>query len=292
MEQTLTPSQKSNVLIAGCGAIGHAVGLALLRDGHDVWGLRRDSGRIPPPIRPLKADVTNPETLQNLPPVIDSIIIILTAGKFDDAAYARTYVGGTKNLLAAFAAQGIRPARVLFVSSTSVYGQTNGEWVDETSATQPLDFSGKRMLEAEEVVAGGPYPHVIIRFAGIYGVGRIRFVQQVRDGTAAFDPTQVRYRNVIHNDDVVGIIRHVHAHPRPAPLYIGVDDEPVAAHDLVQWISSQLKIALPPIRPVSIQPGRRNPGNKRCRNMRLHDAGYAFKYPTFRDGYDAIIAAM
>jgi nucleoside-diphosphate-sugar epimerase len=98
----------------------------------------------------LRMDVTNPAALDNLPVGFDTVFYIVTPDTYEDAAYASAFVCGTENLLRALCSEGARPGRLIFVSSTSVYGQSQGEWVDEASPTDPRGCCrGRRPCSAD-----------------------------------------------------------------------------------------------------------------------------------------------
>src|SRR5690606_24982960 len=98
--------------------------------------------------------------------------------------------------------------RVLFASSTAVYGQDDGSWVDETSPTEPRRFTGRCLLEAEALLAGSGLGFSNVRFAGIYGPGRGRLLSQVLDGSAVFG-SEPHITNRIHRDDCAGFLQHL-----------------------------------------------------------------------------------
>src|SRR5262249_34105262 len=146
------------VLIAGCGDVGTVLGRLMAARGDLVWGLRRHPDRLPPEIRPLQADLSDPATLTALPSALDLVVLTTAADATTDEAYLAAYVGGPLHLLAALARSGARPSRLLFVSSTSVYAQNQGEWVDESSPAEPAHFTGRRLREGERLVLAGPIP--------------------------------------------------------------------------------------------------------------------------------------
>ena len=172
----------ANVLIAGCGYIGTALGVWLTSDGHMVWGLRRHPELLPPGIRPFAADLTTPETLSALPSELDYVFYTAASTASDDRAHRAIYVNGLSNLLDALLHQGQQPRRFFFTSSTAVYSQYSGEWVDEASPTQPVDFSGARVLDGERLLSRGPFAATVVRLGGIYGPGRARLIDSVRQG--------------------------------------------------------------------------------------------------------------
>jgi len=280
----------ARILIAGCGAVGTLLGRLLAADGHFVWGLRRSSGALSPPLQPLRADLADPKSLRTLPEGIDYVFYTAAAGRFDEAAYQAAYVDGVGNLIDALQAQGQRPARLFFTSSTGVYGQAQGEWVDEESPTEPPGFSGRCLLAGERLLHEGPLPATVVRLAGLYGPEPGRLVEIVRTGRAVCPSGAPRYTNRIHRDDAAAALRHLMALPSPPALCIGVDNEPADLATVYRWLAARLGMPAPPT--GGPEEGlRAQGGNKRCRNQRLLAAGFTFRYPTFREGYGAMLPA-
>lgn len=277
-----------NVLVAGCGYVGTSLGLRLAAAGHTVWGLRRDPSGLPASIRPVPADLAQPSALTALPAGLDAVVYAASAGGFDDASYRAAYVEGPAHLLAALEAQGHRVRRVVFVSSTGVYAQQDGSFVDENAPCEAKDFSAMRLLQGERLLRAGPYPATVLRLGGIYGPGRTRLIDDIAAGRATIASGPPRYANRIHRDDAAGAIAHLLSIGEPADLYLGVDDDPADEADVIRWLAARLGVPVPPVAPgAAAPPGRR--GNKRCLNARLRAAGYAFVYPTFREGYGALL---
>jgi nucleoside-diphosphate-sugar epimerase len=280
----------ARVLIAGCGYVGAALGAMLDRDSHAVFGLRRRAGALPWGVRPVEADLVIPGTLRELPPRIDTVFFMAAPAGRDDALYRSLYVEGLRNLIDALVDQKQQPKRIFFTSSTSVYGQKDGEWIDESSPAEPQGFAGRRLLEGEALLLGGPFPATVVRFGGIYGPRRVGLVERLRNGRVVFQEEPPRYTNRIHRDDCAGALRHLMRLPAPEDLYLGVDCEPADEATLYRWLAGV--IGGPPPRPgtpdATAEPERG--GSKRCRNQRLLDSGYEFRYPTFREGYAAVLA--
>jgi nucleoside-diphosphate-sugar epimerase len=279
----------ANILIVGCGDIGIPLAGQLSSAGHHVWGLRR-STQLAAPIQTIRADVCRPETLQGLAELaVDYVVVTLTPAGFTDQAYQSVYVDGLKNLLAALA-DPVAIKRLIFVSSTSVYAQGDGQWVTEDSATEASSFSGRRLLEAEQLLADSKVSHSVVRFAGIYGPGRNRLIEQVKSlqGCA---PTPELFTNRIHRDDCVGVLAHlISMDQQGQPLqrcYIGVDSEPVPLWTVKQWLAEQLGVDTSQL--SRQQEHRRS--SKRCSNQRLLASGYQLLYPGYQQGYAQVIAA-
>lgn len=280
----------ANVLIAGCGYVGSALGMQLAAAGHAVWGLCRRPDALPPGIHPLVADLNDPQTLQALPPGLDFVFYTAAPDDSTDTAYRAAYGDGLGHLLQALSMQRQLIQRVFLTSSTAVYAQSDGEWVDETSPTIPVHFTGARLLEGERLLLNGPFPATVLRLGGIYGPGRTGLIERVRQGTAVCLDGPPIYTNRIHRDDCAGVLHHLMTLPNPGPLYLGVDDDPADQCTVFHWLAAQLGVAPPRIE-ASADPGRRRRSNKRASNARLVASGYVFRYPSFREGYAALLAA-
>jgi nucleoside-diphosphate-sugar epimerase len=282
----------ANILIAGCGYVGTALGMRLAAAGHVVWGLRRSAEGLPPGIRHVAADLTAPATLQELPPALDVVFYTAAPNGSDEAAYRAIYVDGLRHLLEALVRQRQTPRRVLFTSSTAVYAQSSGEWVDETSPTEPGHFSGRCVLEGENLLLNGPFTATVLRFGGIYGPGRTGLIERVRQGVAACRDGPPLYTNRIHRDDCAGALHHLMMLPQLDHLYIGGDHEPADQCDVLRWLAARLGAPPPRLEAASPADTRRQRTNKRCRNAKLVASGYVFRYPTYREGYAALLTAV
>jgi len=272
------------VLIAGCGDVGTALGQALAAE-HEIWGLRRRPEGLPRAIRPVAADLGDPATLTALPQAIDAVVYLPTPDQRSDEHYRRIYLEGARNLIGALARLRQPPARFVFVSSTSVYGECCGGWVDEDSPAEPGTMTGNRLLEAERAVSRSPFASVCVRFGGIYGPGREALIRRVREKAPCVADSP-QYTNRIHRDDCAGVLAHLLSLTSPAPLYLGVDDEPAAECAVMDFIAERLGLA-----PVPRAPGDgRRRASKRCSNRRLKASGYRLRYPTYREGYAAVLA--
>lgn len=264
----------SKLLIAGCGYLGQTLGLRLIEKGHEVWGLTREAASLPLGIKPIAADLTQIGTLKNLPRDLEFVFYTAAADSSDDESYKKIYVDGMKNLLQALIAQGQKPKRFFFTSSTAVYAQVDGEWVDETSETRPVHFSGRRLLEAEALLATAPFPTTIVRLGGLYGPGRLPRRSM-----------STTYVNRIHRDDAAGILEHLMNFSNPDALYLGVDHEPTSSDQVLRFLSLSHDESV-----LSPSPRTRTT-HKRCRNHKISETGYRFLYPTYREGYTAILSA-
>ncbi|AWY41929.1 NAD-dependent epimerase/dehydratase family protein [Pseudomonas putida] len=277
-----------SVLIAGCGDVGSRLAKQLLAAGWEVHGLRRDVSRLPEGVIGVAGDLFNKECPATWPiGAVDYLVYCAAATNHDEAGYRAAYVEGLQHVLEWLDDYGQAPSRLLFVSSSSVYGQQEGEWVDEASPAVATGFSGRLMLEAEQIALGSGIPASILRLTGIYGPGRERLLTQVREGyRVAVDPPL--YANRIHADDAAGLMAYLlEADRRGVALddvYIGVDDAPAALADVVGWMREYLGVT-----EWADEASVRRTGSKRCSNARARALGWEPKYPSFREGYAAIL---
>ncbi len=281
----------ATVLLVGCGDIGTQLGLELCQAGHRCIGLKRHLNQLPSAIQGIRADVTDPASLTALPPH-DYLIYSLVPAEYSAAGYQRAYVEGLSNLLEALQQQQLSPRRLFYLSSSAVYHQSQGEWVDEQSPTEPSGFSGQAMLQAEALLQHSALPTTAVRFSGIYGPGRERLLNWVRQGIGALaDP--VHYGNRIHRDDCVGVLRFLlekdlAGHPL-ADCYLASDPHPSSYHEVLEWLRQQLE--LPQASQLEDFSAKLRSGNKRCRPQRLLDAGYRFHHADYQSGYRALLQA-
>jgi nucleoside-diphosphate-sugar epimerase len=276
------------ILIAGAGYAG--VRLALRLQTHrqaEVFLLRRSPSESIPGITSLQADLTRPETLRAIPPDIDGIAFCAAGRRDVPGSYEDLFIRGQQHLLDFFQERGDAITRYVMMSTTGVYGDTHGEWVDENTPAEPTHPGPADILRGEALIQSGPFPGTAIRFSGIYGPGRNRLIRAVRKQEAYVLPGDPVFLNQIHVSDVAGVIEHLLFLPDAAALYLASDMEPATRGDVLSWIADHLDAPLP--REDAERAPQPRHGNKRCRNRRLVKTGYEFLHPTFREGYGELL---
>lgn len=276
---------QQQIAIIGCGDLGERLSQRLQGNRYQVLGLRRSTPAAGHNLEYRCADFNHPDSLRAaLDKDCELVVLTLTPASYSDADYRQAYVQGSGNLLAALRANGCRPRLLLFVSSTSVYAQNSGEWIDEHSATAPQAFSGRRLLEAEQLLANSEFTTLILRCSGIYGPGRQRLLQRVWQGEASAVNS---YSNRIHADDCAAAMAHlIEAQRRGhslAPIYIASDCEPVLMSELYPWLAEKMQRPRPVVSQTAVS-------GKRCSNRLLRDSGFEFTYPDYRSGYAQLLA--
>ncbi len=288
------------VLIVGCGYAGLAVGLELVKQGHEVSGLRRsaigqdelkDAG-----LQPLVADITKPEQLARLPVPFDWVVNMVSSSKGGSEEYREVYLQGTRNLIEWLTPTPLR--KFVYTSSTSVYGQSDGSVVKESSPTTPESATSRLLVETEKLLVDAArtnkFPSAILRVAGIYGPGRGHLFQQYLKNEARIAGQGQRLINMIHRDDLSSAVIAALKDARPGEVYNAVDDEPVAQIHFFRWLSETLGKNMPPFASEAENATRkRGLTNKKVSNRRLRtELGCTLKYPTFRQGYTAEILRL
>lgn len=273
-----------HILIAGCGDLGLRAAARLLAGGHTVTGLRRTpaSAAALPGLAWVSADVTRPDTLRPLAGSVDQLLYVLTPGQRSEAAYRAVFVDGLRNLTQAL---GPTLQRVVFASSSAVYGEHHGDWVDEATPTAPLGYNGRVLVEAEGILAHLPCTTVSLRLAGLYGPGRLQLVQRLARGEAKAPRAPVHWANRLHSDDAAAALVHLLQLSQPEPVYVGCDDTPLPLHELYQTLASA--IGAPEVADGPPPPGI---GSKRLSNARLRASGLSLQWPDSRIGYRALLA--
>ena len=271
------------VLLAGCGDLGLRVAQRLLARGDEVWALRRqpllpdDSG-----IRWLAADLTQPGTLRRLPAGITQLVYLPTPDRRDESAYRATFVDGLRHLLQALGSPSLQ--RVLLVSSSAVYGEHGGDWVDESTTPAPPGFNGQVLLEAEQLLAAQPITSIVLRLAGLYGPGRLQLLERMRTGEVRVPRALPHWANRIHIDDAAAAIVHLLELADPLPLYLGVDSTPLPLDVLYDHLAELISAPLPDDGPAPA-----GVGSKRLSNARLCASGFRPQWPNAREGYAALV---
>ena len=278
-----------SVLIAGCGDIGGRLAAQVQPQGWSVYGMRRDTGKLPPSVRAVSGDLFDARMPEQWPEGrIDYLVYCATPTQRDEAGYRAAYVQGLRNVLGWMERSGQQPRRIFFVSSSSVYGQQDGEWVDETSPAESAGFSGQVMREAEQVALSSGWPASVVRLTGIYGPGRSDLMNRVRQGySVATEPPL--YGNRIHADDAAGLLAFLlQADAKGVDLddcYLGVDDAPVPLSEVVDWMRQRLGVTQ-----WSNENSVRRAGSKRCSNGRAKALGWVPRYASYKEGYEAMLA--
>lgn len=279
---------RPTAVIVGCGDLGTETGLRLAAEGWTVIGVRRSPERLPAALRGVAADLTGPlEGLAAaLPERIDGLVMTPSASDRTEEAYRAAYLDAPERLLGVLDRSGRTPRRIIAVGSTAVHGNDDGSEVDEDTPLAPTTPTARVLAAAESALHALRPDAVILRLAGLYGPGRTGLIERIRRGEAVV-PDRPVLTNRIHRDDAAAAIVHLLSQVTdPAPSYLGVDHTPVDRGEVIRFLAAELGMPSPPVGEVT----RRRGGNKRLRNDRLVGTGFRFTYPSYREGYRAVLA--
>ena len=249
---------KERWLIIGQGAIGLEVTKQLVANDCAVTGLARQSREHY--ALPTHADFMQQDartlTAEQLA-AFSHIAIIVTPDDYSESGYQDSYLAIAQHL-ATLASELTALQRMVFISSTGIYGQDNGEWIDkDTAPTTPTRAASQVIYEAEQVLQSAFAPQLsIIRPSGIYGKTRLMRLRQAEKGSAASIDAQ-HWSNRIMDSDLVHIIVKVLTIKHPEPLYIATDYAPVMTEDLMRWLSAQLGTDMPSVTHKDTVTGKR-----------------------------------
>lgn len=291
-------------LIVGCGYLGRRVARAWMADGHLVSALTRSTTRaaelLHEGIRPIVGDICEVSTLASLPA---AETVLFAVGYDRTAGYSQpaVVVDGLRNVLQSIAS---RTDRLISISSSSVYGQSAGEWVDESSPCHPVQPGGECCLAAERLVhsffdtpsdsqsePGQNSRANVLRLSGIYGPGRLLSrVESLRAG----EPLTGRgdaWLNLIHVDDAVLAVRACEERGQPGQTYLVTDNQPIRRAEYYGLLA-ELSGAPPPRFNPESAPARGSGGiNKRCLNGRMREElQVVLTYPTINEGLPQSLA--
>ncbi len=281
------------ILIAGCGYVGAATADLFHAAQWEVEGWTHSAksaarlGDKPYPIRAI--DLTDAQAVQAAAGPFDVVIHCASSGGGGAESYRQVYLQGARHLVAAFPG-----SRLLYTSSTSVYAQTDGGWVDESSPTEPAHETGKILRETEEFVtsAGG----LVLRLAGIYGPGRSALLRKFLSGMARIEGDGERFLNQVHRDDIAAALQILASRPgdsgQEESIFNVADSEPMTQRACYEWLATKLGRSLPPGAPAAPEKRKRGASNKRVSNARLRALGWEPRYPNFPSGMqDSVLPA-
>lgn len=292
----MSPLEGDTALIFGCGYLGIRVARRLIREGWHVVALTRSTSRATQlaaeGIEPRIGDWNDARSLQGTPKASRVLVAVGYDGRSGRSRH-EVYVEGLRQALGAIPAD----SRVCYVSSTGVFHQSDGRWVDETAPCHPAAEGGRAHLRAEELLRRvrqrrSSDATVVLRMAGLYGPGRVPRVAAIRRGEA-LPSSPSGYLNLIHIDDAAECVLQAWEHPSPAPLYVIADGHPVVREDYYREIARLSGSPPPRFADPSAAPstGSRSDSNKRIWTARMRrDLRSRLSYRSYREGLRSILA--
>lgn len=277
-------------LIIGCGYLGRRVAALWMRDGHEVFALTRSEARADElrsaGIEPVVGDVLDRASLRGLPEA-ETALLAVGLDRSSGRSQREVYVDGLENVVTELRS---RAGRFISISSTSVYGQTGGEWIDEDSPCAPNRPNGEVCLDAERVLwrltAGWRgVSAIVLRLAGIYGPGRLlQRMASLRSG-AILTGNPEAWLNLVHVDDAARAVLSCEARGRTGATYLVCDDRPILRREYYAALAALVGAPAPAFETPAADSLDRNDLNKRCSNRRMRsELGVVLEFPTITEG--------
>lgn len=268
-------------LIIGCGYLGQRVAALWQAQGQRVIATTRHALSSPGNVEPIVCDVLRPESLRGLP-AVETVLYAIGFDRGSGATMRAVYVDGLANVLTHLS----RPKRFIYVSSSSVYSQDDGSWVDESCPTEPAEASGQIVLEAERVLRANLPEAIVLRFSGIYGPGRLLRRQAIECGEPIVGDAD-KWLNLIHVEDGARVVLAAAELGQPGRIYNVCDDHPVRRRYFYATLARLLRAPVPSfVPPPADQPTPpHEKGNRRINNRRMkEELEIELRYPDFAQG--------
>ncbi|MFM2093717.1 MAG: hypothetical protein RIS70_841 [Planctomycetota bacterium] len=284
----------NRLLVVGCGYLGRRVARRFRDAGKTVYAMTRSAEHAAEfeamGITPVLADITEPETLSNLP-AADAVLIAVGYDRGSGKSITEIYVQGLENLLAKLP-DSVR--RLVYVSSTGVYAQSDGSWVDESSPCEPVREGGRACLEAENRIAASAFADrsVVLRLAGIYGPGRLPLRGAIERGEP-LDVSGDGYLNLIYVTDAATVVLAAIDFPFAPRTWLVADGQPVLRRDYYAEVARLLNAPPPKFCSDGTREHARSraEADKRISSRRLlEELRVTFAFADYRQGLAAIVS--
>lgn len=262
----------------GAGYVGTAVARALVAAGDTVWAVRRTARPTSDGITWIAGDLAS-GNVPGLPENLDAVILSIAPSSGGDR-YEDTYPPAARTALAVAEATGARA--VVYTSSTGVYGEGDGGWVEESTLRRGAGPGNQALIDAEDtLLQSGRAGVTVLRVAGIYGPGRDPRGRYVHPGML---PMRGQYwTNLAHQADIVGAILHALSHDGPPRALNVSDGNPALAADIARWCAAARGDD-----PTSLVFNNDAPlgrSNQRVSNAALRATGWEPQFPFYREGF-------
>ena len=271
------------IIVIGSGYVGETFSILMEGLGNDVFRITKSGNGDS-----IAMDVSNVKSVQSIRDSIGDVDAVIhcassgSRGKDRVQQYQKVYVEGCQNLVKSFS-----DSMVLFVSSSSVYGQSDESIVDEKSKTEPPAKTSKLLLEAERIALGANGS--VARLSGIYGPGRSYLLKRYLECNSQIDgfspDSSGRWINQIHRDDAAQAIAHIVEKKLINEVFNVNDDQPLLQRYCYEEFDRRFKKGIPDVKEP--EKGKvRGWSNKRVSNLKIKKTGWHPKYSNYFDALD------
>ncbi len=275
-------------LVIGCGFLGLPLALRWQNQGDSVFATTRNEQRSLEfsdiGLHPLILDTTDPVSLEQLQQQsFDTVVVAVGMDRSRYDSVHHVYVGGLENVLKNLSED---IGQLIYVSSTGVYGDFGGEWVDESSPTDPQRDGGKACLEAEQLLQSSRFSDraTVLRMSGLYGNERVPTKSAV-ESKQWNKLSATGYLNLIHVDDAVSAVCIAADQNLVDETFLVSDSNPTLRREYYQFLADKFELGPIPWANVAPDPNSRGSSSKRISNRKfLEQTGLELKHPDFRSG--------
>lgn len=279
-------------LIVGCGYLGERVATRWQAAGDQVYALTRSRERARAWTRrgwkALVGDITNPAEFPTLPDV-DTVLYAVGYDVRSGQSRRSVTVDGLSFVLSRLSQQ---VGKLIYISTTSVYGQTDGSWVDESSPCEPTRENGILALQGEQEVRKHFVPDdptrnraCILRLSGIYGPERLLARRQSLLAGNPLTGNPASWLNLIHVEDAVTAVLGAETVLPPGELLLVSDDTPIPRYQYYSMLARMIGAAEPTYQPSDPHDPQSGALNKRCRNAKLRKMlGAPLRFSSIAEG--------
>lgn len=302
------PEAVDRLFVVGCGYIGSAVVAGAVARGWQVTALTRNAEkaarlRAQQGIEVIVADLDSSGWHDEISPEGVSVVNCVSSGGGGVEGYRKSYYEGMKSLLDWADEGGVRT--ILYTSSTSVYPDSDGGWIDEKTPIAPSTPMNAVLIETEDLLraavdSGAVFSGAVMRLAGIYGPGRHYLLDTLRKGVDKIPGVGDYYLNLIHRDDAAeALLVALESRIEGFSVWNLADGAPSMKEAIVGWSAKRLDLPMPAFSPelVTARMQRRlfangRPPNRRIAAQKIQaELGWKPRHGSFTSGYEAIIEA-
>jgi nucleoside-diphosphate-sugar epimerase len=286
-----------HLVVFGCGYVGTAVAQWAMANGLRVTALTRNATSAvllrEIGIRTVVADLAGEAWHEAISDAADYAVNCVSSGGGGIEAYRHSYRHGMESVVA-WARKHRGVGTFLYTSSTSVYPQGDGVWVDETMPTSAASDRAQVLIETEAAVTSEPRPWercFILRLAGIYGPGRHALLEQVQRGEVS--GTGNHHLNLIHRDDIVTAVAACLSAPKRIAneVFNVADDGRATKSEIVRWLAERLGVPAPVFTGAPAEGRRQVTPDRVIANEKLKSMlGWRPRHSTFREGYASLLS--
>ena len=285
-----------SVMIFGCGYVGTALARALIQRGIPVGALTRNAARATElrdvgVAEVVVADLDGASWRHELGRSYEAAVNCVSSAGGGLDGYRKSYVEGQKRIFEWAERQKIRS--FLYTSSSSVYAQDDGVWVDEAVDTSGAPPTGQVLLESEQLIEKHAHLYkswYVLRLSGIYGPGRHFLLNQLKEGCGVIPGRGDYHMNMIHLQDIVSAALAALSGKAPSGIYNICDDAPTTKETVLKYLAKQLDLPVPEFDPDNIPPrlkrrGGRMPDRRISNRKAKAQLGWVPTYPSYKEGY-------